>query len=408
MKTQLLFIFAALFTFSSYSQISFEKGYYIDNVNVTTECLIKNMDWNNNPTKFEYKLSEEAEVKTNNITSVKEFGIYNSSKYVRSTVNIERSSTVTNKLGKEKLPNFSNETLFLNVLLEGKAILYAYEEIGLTRYFFSVNGSDVEQLVYIVYLTEDNHQAGENNQYKQQLLTALKCPEITIKDIENLEYKRKKLVNIFTTYNNCNDSNITNYVEKRKKDLINLTLRPRINSSSLTSDVPLLNSDEIEYENQIGFGFGIELEYILPFNKNKWSLSLEPTYQSYKSEGSNDYSNVSGGTLNAEIDYKSLEIPITARHYLFLNDTSKMYAGFGFLFDVSFDSTIEFTRADGANYRTLNVSTGNSYTLGVGYKYLDRYSLEIRYQTDRIVLGEYPTLDSGFHTLSMIFGYSIF
>jgi hypothetical protein len=408
MKTQLLFIFAALFTFSSYSQVSFEKGYYIDDVNVKTECLIKNLDWNNNPTEFEYKLSEEADSKTNTIASVQEFGIYNNSKYVRSTVNIERSTAVTNKLGNERRAIFYEETLFLNVLVEGKAILYTYEEIGLVRYFFSVNGSKIEQLVYIVYITEDNHQSGENNQYKQQLLATLECSEITLKDVENLKYKRKNLVNIFADYNNCNNSSTTNFAEKRKRDLINLTLRPRINSSSLTSDVPLLDSDEIQFENQLGFGFGVELEYILPFNNNKWSISIEPTYQSYNSKGSNNYSNVSDGILNAEINYKSLEIPITARHYFFLNDTSKMFVSLGFLYDISSDSTIDFTRADGSNFRTFDVNTGSSYTLGVGYKYRDTYSIEIRYQTDRPVLTQVPALDSGFHSLSMIFGYSIF
>ena len=71
-----------MLSFNSYSQISFEKGYYIDNDNKKINCLIKNIDWMNNPTEFEYKLPENDNSKRITIRSVKEFGVYNSSKYI--------------------------------------------------------------------------------------------------------------------------------------------------------------------------------------------------------------------------------------------------------------------------------------------------------------------------------------
>ena len=44
-----------------FAQISFEKGYFINNANQKTNCLIKNQDWKDNPTEFEYKLDENSE-----------------------------------------------------------------------------------------------------------------------------------------------------------------------------------------------------------------------------------------------------------------------------------------------------------------------------------------------------------
>jgi len=48
----------------SYSQISFEKGYFINNTNQRISCYIKNSDWKNNPTEFVYKIALEGDKMT--------------------------------------------------------------------------------------------------------------------------------------------------------------------------------------------------------------------------------------------------------------------------------------------------------------------------------------------------------
>lgn len=92
MKRQLLLILIIILSLNGYSQISFEKGYYIDDSNQKIYCLIKNIDWENNPTEFEFKLTGNSEPKKAIVKNVKEFGIENISKYVRGNVNIDRSS----------------------------------------------------------------------------------------------------------------------------------------------------------------------------------------------------------------------------------------------------------------------------------------------------------------------------
>ena len=296
MKVKLLFLFTTIFTFNCYSQISFENGYYIDNDNQKINCLIKNLDWEKNPTKFKYKLSENSESNEKTIKSVKEFGIPNTLKYVRSSVKIDRSSNDDNELDNERRPSFKEEELFLKVLVEGKSTLYSYVDNRLIRYFYGIEKSNIEQLVFKRYITPE-YNFGTNNRFRNQLRNDLKCPDIKRNRVEKLKYRKSDLVNFFVTYNNCNNQESINFEEKQKKDLFNLTIRPRLNSSSFESRFSNTNVNS-----GIDLAIGIETEFILPFNNNKWSFIIEPTYQSFKIEKSTN------GNLEDAINYSTVEI----------------------------------------------------------------------------------------------------
>ncbi len=406
MKKQLLFLLTIL-SFNCYSQISFENGYYIDNNNQKINCLIKNVDWKNNPIEFEYKLSENSESNKKTIKSVKEFGINNISKYIRGSVKIDRSSNNINDLNYDNRPEFKEEELFLKVLIAGKITLYEYVDGNLTRYFYEKEESNIEQLVFKRYKTNEN-KVGKNNRYKQQLWNNLKCPNFKMKKIESLDYKKNDLVNFFIEYHNCNNQEYDNFEEKQERDLFNLTIRPRISNSSLTIQNSVSNSRDTDFENKIGFGFGVEAEYILPFNKNKWAIAIEPTYQNFKTEKTTNVNNVSGGILIANVDYSSIEIPVGLRHYFFLNNNSKIFINASYIFDISSKSSIEFTRGDGSNLNSLEIETRSNLAFGLGYKHNDKYSLEFRYQTPREILESYSFWNSEYKTLSIIFGYSLF
>lgn len=407
MKKQLLFFLAIILSFNCYSQIGFEKGYYIDNNNQKINCLIKNIDWKNNPTEFEYILSENSDPKIETIKSVKEFGINNISKYIRINVDIDRSSDNINELGDEKKAILKKEELLLKVLVEGKASLYQYVDGNLKRYFYNKDNANIEQLIYKSYRAAEN-KIGKNNRYKQQLWNDLKCSDFKISKIENLDYKKNSLVNFFVEYNKCNNQEYVNFEEKQKRDLLNLTIRPRINTSSLTIQNSVSNSRDSDFKNKIGFGFGVEAEVILPFNKNKWAVAIEPTYQSFKSEKKTNVNNVSGGVFIETVDYNSLEIPISLRYYLFLNNKSKIFINASSIFDLSPNSSIEFTRNDGSIISSLDIKARFNLAIGIGYKQNDKYSIELRYQTPREVLEYYSYWSSEYKTLALIFGYSLF
>lgn len=415
MKKQLFLLLAILTNINMFAQIEFEKGYFINNSNQKIECFIKNIDWLENPIDFKYNLSEESNYETADIKYVKEFGIYGTSKYIRNRVEIDRSSNNLNSLSRTSVPIFDEEELFLKVLVEGNANLYEYVDGDLTRYFYSVENSKIKQLVYKEYLkniddkiTDNRDVISENNYYRQQLWNELKCSYFTENRFKNINYKKKDLVVFFTEYSNCNNKKVI-VIKKKEvtKDVFQLTIRPRLNNSSLSVKNTYDSSKNTDFGNKNGFGLGLEAEFILPFNNKKWSILIEPTYQNYKSEKSSNVHTPYDGILTRVIDFNSIEVPFSVRHYFFFNENSKIFVNTSLVTNFKLNSSIKYYINNISMY-PIEISTRMNFAVGIGYKYNDRFSLEMRYQTKKEILGKYITWSSDYKTFSMIFGYSIF
>ncbi|MCF6297958.1 MAG: autotransporter outer membrane beta-barrel domain-containing protein [Flavobacteriaceae bacterium] len=406
MNKNLITLLLIVLSFNSYSQITFERGYIIQNTGNKKTCLIKNIDWRDNPTEIKYKLLETDKVKTVKLNNIIEFGIDNYSKYIRTTIDIDRSPEDLNNISENRNPNFNKETLFLKVLVEGKASLYEYTDSNLNRYFFRLNNLPIKQLIYKSFRTSDNG-IRKNEDYKQQLINNLECSDISLDKIKTLVYKQKKLINIFVNYNQCTNSNFINFKEETKRGLFNLSVRLGLNSSSLSLQKNGSTLENRDFNNKLGMRVSVEAEFILPFNKNKWGIIIEPTYQYYKSKKDVEVSYLSGGRLFSSVDYKSIEVPVGIRYYLFLKNKSKLFINASLIFDLSLNSTVEFNREDGSTINLLEINTGNNLAFGFGYNY-NKYSLELRAQTPRVVLGNYISWSSSYKTLSIIVGYNIF
>ena len=107
------FVFVFLFTsILVFSQIKFEKGYFITNSDSRVECFIKNSDWKNSPVTFEYKINESDKASIKSIAEVKQFEIYNQAKYVRRKVQIDQSSNLLNQLSELRDPEFAEKEVF--------------------------------------------------------------------------------------------------------------------------------------------------------------------------------------------------------------------------------------------------------------------------------------------------------
>ena len=192
--------------------------------------------------------------------------------------------------------------------------------------------------------------------------------------------------------------------------MFNLTIRPRINNSSFSVQNLLVSSSTVDFNNELGFGFGVEAEFIFPFNKNKWAFAIEPTYQSFSSEESL-YSDYIGGTkLIVNVDYSSIEVPLSLRHYFFFNKSSKLFINASYVLDFSFNSSISFKSPDNFTYDNLKLKSNGNFALGIGYKFEDKYSMEMRYQFDRdmLPLSANYVWDAKYNAISVIFGYTLF
>jgi hypothetical protein len=405
-KLFLLLVISSNVYFSCYSQIIFEKGYFINEANKRIDCLIKNLDWKYNPTKFEYKLSVNEEISSANIHNVKEFRIYDASKFVRTLVKLDNSSDDLGEITTNKNPLFNEKLVFLRVLIEGKASLYSYEESNLTRFFYKGTDSIINQFVYKYYLTEDNKIA-KNNFFRQQLYNNLQCQNITHYDFEHIYYNKNSLEQFFQKYNECSNYNYENYEKRKKRNQFNLTIKTGLNSNNLLIHNSNVNSSKIDFGNQLTLSLGVEVEYILPFRKNTWSLVVETNYQYFKTEKNLENSNLAYGIIFSNVNFKSLEFPLGIRHYFYLNGTSKIFINASLIFDYTFNSSIGFRRSDSVLPLPLKIKPINNFAFGIGYKYNKKYIFEIIYQTKQELLSDYHYWQSDYKTLSFVFGYSI-
>lgn len=373
MKKLLLILLTLQFCIQSYAQVNFEKGYFIDNNNVRTECFVKNKDLYNSPKSFIYKLNEKESTTTGaDITNIKEFGITNIIKYERNLVKIDTSSTNLNKLSEKSDPEWKDRTLFLRVLIEGQSILYEYKEENTKRYFYKLNNGPVEQLIYKKYFVMNSSftKLAVNNDFQKQLWVNMRCENGNMGKEMKLEYSKKDLTDYFVLYNNCTNNNYTNYVGKTTTGSINFKLKGGMNAS------PNKNYDSQEQKVEY-FGnkwypkYGAEIEYISPFNRNKWAVYFELTYQTYQYKSIVTEHSSSGVMFENIYKYDnsvSQILPnIGLRHYMYMNNNSSVF---------------------------ISVSLFSSY--GLGYSYQRKFNVEFRRS------------GIGFAKYAVVLGYTLF
>jgi hypothetical protein len=418
MKKPLLITLLFLFCFTfSFAQISFQKGYYILNNGTRTECFIKNLDWKNNPTDFKYKTQlNDSDFKTETIANVQEFGIDNESTFKRFKIKIDRTSDEPNKLLNDRSPIFKEEVIFLKILIKGEATLYSYTDQNLNRYFYETKTIPAEQLVYLLYFQlDDNGEAtklAENNEYKQQLFKNVKSENTTEKDILKLDYNKSDLTKYFVKYNNIYPDSAEKGERKVNKGIFLVKITPTVSIASLSTKNDYILSDNIQLDNKINFKFGAEAEYILPYNKNKWSIFINPAYQTYQDEKT--YNVPSGFIINpetpnnAKVKYTSIQIPIGIRHYMFLNQTSKIFINVAYVFDAGSKTNITYTEITNKSTREYESGSGSNFALGLGYNFKNKFSVEARFNTKKELMREYLTYSAKYSSIDFVFGYTIF
>jgi len=397
MKRLFTYLILIVTGITCYAQISYEKGYYITNSGTKVEGLIKNLDWNKTPDKFKFKNNENSDSQTLTLDEVAAFEIYDVLKYERHEFRYDKTNNNLDRLTTERAPLYADGRAFLQVLVEGKASLYYYS------IYKKDTSSPIELLVYKKYRSAKGDLL-ENNDFRKQLYTNLTCDALSIDASLSLDYYKSDLIEFFKAYNVCQNSEAIVFKPK-KKDLFNLTVLGGFEQASL-------DIEDTEFFGNIGFGsmsgfkFGVELEYILPFNQNKWSVILQPLYQSFKAENTLANDGVVDGFINAEIDYRSIEAPLGIRYSFFLNDSSKLSIDFSYLIDLSLGSDVDLRRLNGESLRQINIDR-DSLVFGLGYKYQDRYMILLRYTPESKAIVE-NTWNSGYSSFSALIGYTLF
>lgn len=393
---------------TSYAQVKFESGYYIDNSGNKHDVLIQNSDPKDSPTAIKFKNNINSEVINSDINQVQEYQVGNAY-YVRAEVNIDRTLDDIRSLTNNPNPQYTKETLFLKVLLDGKADLFLYTSGTLRRYFYRIDQNDIEQLVYHSYLKQPNSVA-VNKRFQQQLFTVLNCDGINSNRFKVLDYKTSDLVEIFKDYNTCKNEEYETYLGPKLKGGLNLKLKAGAGLSNIDIEKNMTHKT-FQFQNTLEPRVGLELEYIMPFNKNKWSLLAEATYRSSSYE--EDFRTAYQGKF--VFKYNSLEVFGGLRHYMFLKDNSKIFINGGLLLDSPLSSEaniLETTRNMDPEVQDFDLNFSSAF--GLGYDFANKFSAEIRYTNRNIygrgyMEGNYDLIvDAEYSSISLILGYNIF
>lgn len=409
MKRKLLIILLFCYTFTN-AQVEFEKGYFISNEGKKTECFIRNLDWMNTPTNFKYKIQlTDSEIKTESIETSQEFSIDSECKYKRFKVKIDRANDNQKEATGKRNPQWMEETLFLKVLVEGDATLYSYTDANQNKFFYSTQTVPVEELVRVTYLKD-----GESAGYIRQLSNDVKSAKITDKDVNNLNYKKSDLIKYFTKYNNIQPATGENEATKASKKLLFIKVIPGLSFASVSAKNSANSSLNVDFDNKMVFKIGAEVEYVFPFNKNKWSLFANPMYQKYESEKNYIYYSTSAmenpeTSYNAKIDYSSVQLPVGIRHYMFLNQNSKIFINALYSFEISGNSKISYTNMTPGSIAKgdFESHSDTNFAFGLGYNFKSKFSVEARFNTKKELM-DYQTYSAKYNAVDFIVGYTIF
>lgn len=391
MKRIVLFLALLAFT-ASFAQITYQPGYFINNSGSRTECLIKNVAWKDNPVEFEFKTAEGSEAQKGTLKEIAEFGVQGY-KFRRYMVNIDRSYTLMDLMSSSAVPEWESKTVFLKVLVEGNATLYQYEDGNLVKYFFSTGDHTApEQLMYREY--REKGEIKKNYKFRQQLYNIMrdKMPEMS--SFERLRYLRNELVPLFVKYNG-GDGEVKDLTASQNKSSVNVKFTPGVSLGSIAIENRVTNGLSYDLDSKPAFRVGAEIEYIMPFNNNKWAVFADPNVQFYKSD-------VSESGYSWEADYKFIELPFGARHYMFLNADSKLFV------DVVFAITLNVGDPY-LQYNDVKVGIENSsnFAAGVGFAH-KQYSAELRYGFGRGLTNLPETWGATYTSFGLILGYKLF
>ena len=400
MKFKFLVITLFCFTASlkTIAQTEFKEGYIVSNDHKRIDCLIRNTGHDDSTMDYEYKLKIGGEVKEVELSKIEEFGIENEIKCIRAFVAIDVSeNTVLHK--KDAIIKYEEGHVYLKSLFEGKlASLYTFFYKGNPIYYYSRGDKSIEPLVYKKYYIGPISGAQDifnDNTYQDQLKENLTCGSTN--DAKNVSYTAKDLIKYFTNYHNCKKSDYLQLKTGHAKKG-HLLIKPGIILSSTQLNMRQLVLDAaptIHFEKKHNVSFGLELEYILPFNNYMLSVFTEANYLTYSTEGVHIKDDA------YIIDYKFIEFSIGLGYNFYVNKNQRLYLKAAFAPHYILESSYVSLYTN----RETDLSPSSNFLLGVGYNY-NNLGIEFKYYTPLDLSQNLSQAGSNLQQLSLKLSYS--
>ena len=387
-----------------FAQVRFEPGFYLDNQGMRTEGWIKNTGWKTNPIRIQFRTTEDGPVKKIPLDSLRGFALTDGPRYERHRVRVDRSTDLERALDYDRQPKFSEETVLLRTLAGGAATLYEYHDDEVTRFFFRLaETAPPEALVYKKYLRNDGT-LGENKQFRQQLRNALvDCPAVA-DDTEDLRYQRGPLLRLFGAYNRCVSPDASAFEEGTKRGSISLTPRFGYRFGNIR------NASEVAYADLSTVSPGIELEYTFGDEQRRWSVVLEPAYQSVA--GTDTTLTLLRSTAT-ELRLTALDLPLLLRRYFYGTADWRFFVNVGAVSTLPFNSAATSTSLSRSTLpnqvpevTVREIEFYQGLVAGAGVQF-GRLNAELRFYPRRNVLWRFNESRADYQSFDLRVGYRL-
>lgn len=389
-----------LMSFTLFGQKLDQQGYIIKANGEKVDCYLSSSISRQNPTSFEYSLESNGEVLEGNLQNSIGFGVPNLYKYVKAGVKIDQSSTKLATISNNENPEWKYQTVFLKVELQGKASLYSYLRGGSKRFFYNIDDEPIEQLVQKKYMATST-KMGTNNQYRRTLREKLDCEAMNLDDYRELKYSSVPLSDVFKKYNECANAEMEDFSKSSGKAEFRLKAKGGVNFESNSVDAQNSNLS-VDFENQTSFSFGAEFEIVWPFDNQKWSTILSPSFRSYKDEQEIFTSSLANNTQTVNNEFVSVELPVGVRRYFPINDSLNLFFDLSFVFDITSKNDLIYSVSGDRS----NSQIGSGFGLGTGIN-INRFDIHFMYKAPRNLLKGAFSLESKFNSTSVKVAYRI-
>jgi len=405
---------------SVFSQENYIAGFVIKNNADTLFGFIDYRNWGINPNKIKFKEHVDSLPIVFNPLDIIEFRVKDEI-YVSGIVNTEVSPFQTNRLDFDTKLKIKVDTTFLQTLISGKKSLFYYKNSDGKENFYIKQDIGFELLINKKYLIDrdGSEYINENKKFLSQLTLYLDdCPVINSR-MKKTSYSQQSLIKVFQDYYECAFLDI--YFKKEKEKIgieigvfsgVSITTLKMSSVVKVSTEINLLVNADLNMS--VNYSGGLFLDFVLPRNQRKWSISNEIIFTSYRFKGNShdfkDERNYSFSTLELAFSYLKINTLVSYKYpirnsFLFLK--GGMSNGF-VLSETNFQEITSVNRL----YENTEVGLALNDTrdfeqgiiMGSGLKY-QRYSFEIRYEIGNGI-SVYPALKTKTNRYYFLFGYT--
>jgi len=413
--TKVTFLALLLIFFQdSYAQENYIPGLIINNQNDTIQGSIDYREWAKNPNEISFKKANGA-IQRYSSLEITEFQVKND-RYVSGLIEIELSSSKTKDLEEDPTLKITKTQTFVQAIFQGEKSLYVYKDSESKENFYIKNGDEFELLIYKKYLKKDQSTSliSQNKKYLGQLILYLNdCTSIQEK-LKNTTYNQRSLTELFKNYYNCSSSTPL-YKQSNNKLLVEFGVLAGMSISSLefksTGLFPYVV--QAEYQTSTNFVPGIFIDLVIPRSQGKWSLYNEVLFAPYTIEGYyEDIENEEYFSIyDLEFSYIYLKINNLLR-YKYPIGKFHVFANAGMSNSIGNGQNTATEQKRVYTMETLEKRVAlqetraleQSYILGLGFKYNNRFSLEARYEKGNGMSG-YAAVNSLTQRYFLLLGY---